>query len=122
MDIPDGQVCKALEMHRTYFNGRMINVEETKNGGKNSAVGNSLDHSSISLLIVQKKKDFINRMRKLHNERNTEQNVGYSILMMASLIAQRQFIEQYLKTKKAKFVWSVGRLNGLSHIWLSIGI
>ena len=43
MDIPDGQVCKALEMHRTYFNGRMINVEETKNGGKNSAVGNSLD-------------------------------------------------------------------------------
>ena len=75
MDIPDGQVCKALEMHRTYFNGRMINVEETKNGGKNSAVGKSLDHLSILLLIAQKKKDFINRMRKLHNERNTEQNV-----------------------------------------------
>lgn len=52
MDIPDGQVCKALEMHRTYFNGRMINVEETKNGGKNSAVGNSLDRSLTLCLIV----------------------------------------------------------------------
>lgn len=72
MDIPDGQVCKALEMHRTYFNGRMINVEETKNGGKNSAVG----RIRCMGLIFQKKKDFINRMRKLHNDRNAEQNVG----------------------------------------------
>lgn len=38
VDIPDGCVCKALELHRTYFNGKQINVEETKNGGKHSAV------------------------------------------------------------------------------------
>ena len=76
VDIPEGSVCKAMELHHTYLNGKMINVEETKNGGKHSA----------------KKKDFINRMRKLHNERSSEQN--------------HQFIETYLKTKKAKFVWS----------------
>ena len=76
VDIPDGCVCKALELHRTYFNGKQINVEETKNGGKHSA----------------KKKDFISRMRKLHNERTREQN--------------NAFIEEYLKAKKAKFVWS----------------
>ena len=38
VDIPDGCVCKALDLHRTYFNGKQINVEETKNGGKHSAV------------------------------------------------------------------------------------
>ena len=38
MDIPDGSVWKALNLHRTYFNGRQINVEETKDGGKHSAV------------------------------------------------------------------------------------
>lgn len=43
-------------------------------------------------------------MRKLHNERSSEQNVLASVLSHA----QHQFIETYLKTKKAKFVWSVG--------------
>lgn len=38
VDIPDGSICKALNLHRTYFNGRLINVEETKDGGKHSAV------------------------------------------------------------------------------------
>lgn len=38
VDIPDGSVWKALNLHRTYFNGRQINVEETKDGGKHSAV------------------------------------------------------------------------------------
>ena len=38
VDIPDGSTWKALNLHKTYFNGRMINVEETKDGGKNSAV------------------------------------------------------------------------------------
>lgn len=40
VDVPDGSVWKALNLHKTYFNGRMINVEETKDGGKHSAVGN----------------------------------------------------------------------------------
>lgn len=39
VDIPEGSVCKAMELHHTYLNGKMINVEETKNGGKHSAVG-----------------------------------------------------------------------------------
>ena len=39
VDVPDGSVWKALNLHKTYFNGRMINVEETKDGGKHSAVG-----------------------------------------------------------------------------------
>ena len=38
VDIPEGSVCKAMELHHTYLNGKMINVEETKNGGKHSAV------------------------------------------------------------------------------------
>ena len=43
-------------------------------------------------------------MRKLHNERSSEQNVFVTSMSHA----QHQFIETYLKTKKAKFVWSVG--------------
>ena len=42
-------------------------------------------------------------MRKLHNERSSEQNV-----IVGVFYPQHQFIETYLKTKKAKFVWSVG--------------
>lgn len=38
VDIPDGSTWKALNLHKTYFNGRLINVEETKDGGKHSAV------------------------------------------------------------------------------------
>ncbi|KAK8833111.1 hypothetical protein WA577_002726 [Blastocystis sp. JDR] len=76
VDVPDGSVWKALNLHKTYFNGRMINVEETKDGGKHSA----------------KKKDYINRMRNLHNKRTREQNT--------------KFVETYLKTKKVKVLWS----------------
>lgn len=43
-------------------------------------------------------------MRKLHNERSSEQNV----IVVGVFNPQHQFIETYLKTKKAKFVWSVG--------------
>ena len=75
VDIPDGSVWKALNLHRTYFNGRQINVEETKDGGKHSA----------------KKKDFINRMRKLHNTRNMAEN--------------HKFILSYLKSKHSKLPW-----------------
>lgn len=98
VDIPDGCVCKALDLHRTYFNGKQINVEETKNGGKHSAV-------QIPFYVnQQKKKDFIARMRKLHNDRTMEQNV---LPRTGMNDIQHKFIETYLKTKRAKFVWSV---------------
>ena len=65
---------------------------------------------SVCMVDMQKKKDFISRMRKLHNERTTEQNVEILILSHR----QNAFIEEYLKAKKAKFVWSVGK-NSFPH-------
>ena len=47
VDIPEGSVCKAMELHHTYLNGKMINVEETKNGGKHSAVGVYRDYHFV---------------------------------------------------------------------------
>ena len=65
--------------------------------------GNIVQYDWIHQTNKQKKKDFINRMRNLHNKRNEEQNVGF----LPEFHLQTKYIETYLKTKKAKVLWSV---------------
>ena len=109
VDIPDGSTWKALNLHKTYFNGRMINVEETKDGGKKSAV---CFYLRFNKLTKQSKKDFIKRMRKLHNHRNLEQNVQFDNYQFNE---QKRYIETYLKTKKANVLWSVDFFDLISY-------
>lgn len=99
VDIPDGSVCKALNLHRTYFNGRQINVEETKDGGKHSAVRLPVVHSNY------RKRRTLSTACESCTTRGISRRTFYFCLFRDQ---QHKYILQYLKSKHSKLAWEVG--------------
>lgn len=99
VDIPDGSVWKALNLHRTYFNGRQINVEETKDGGK---------HSAVRLPVVLsncRKRRTLSIACESCTTRGISRRTSYFCLFRDQ---QHKYILQYLKSKHSKLAWEVG--------------